>query len=69
MGVGIGVSLMFVIVSLLIAWRANGHKLGQAVYYMFVGLVLAAIAPGISQSAHNFLTNTTTSIQHVDTKK
>lgn len=69
MGIGIGACLLFVIISLLIAWRANGHKLGQAVYYMFVGLILASIAPGISTTAHNFLTGTTSSVQHINTKK
>lgn len=69
MGIGIGISVLFVIVSLLIAWRAQGHKLGQAVFYMFVGLILAAIAPGTAQSAHDFLTNSTTSVQHIDPKK
>lgn len=69
MGIGIGISLIFILVSLILAWRAPGHKLGQAVYYIFVGLILSAIAPGIAQSAHNFLTNTTTSVQHINTKK
>jgi len=69
MGIGIGVSLIFIIISLVIAWKHSSHRLGQAVYYIFVGLILASIAPGIAQGAHNFLTGTTNSVQHIDTKK
>lgn len=69
MGIGIGVVLLVVIGSVLVAWKGGSYKLGQAVYFMFIGLLLSSVAPGMAQAAHDFLTNTTTSVQNIDVSK
>lgn len=69
MGIGVGIVLLFVVGSILVAWKGGSYKLGQAVYFMFVGLLLSSVAPGMAQGAHDFLTNTTTSVQNIDITK
>lgn len=66
---GVGIIVAFVIVSLVIAWKSGNHRLGQAVYYIFVGLVLSSLAPGFSQASHDFITNVSNSITQIDFSK
>ena len=66
---GVGIIVAFVIISLAVAWKSGNHRLGQAVYYIFVGLVFSSLAPGVSQAAHDFISNTSTSISQIDFTK
>lgn len=69
MGIGVGIVLLFVVGSVIVAWKGGSYRLGQAFFFIFVGLLLSSVAPGMSQAAHDFLTNTTTSVQNIDVSK
>lgn len=69
MGIGIGITLAFVVISLIIAWQSKSHRLGQAVYFLFVGLALAAAFPGTAQATHTFITDFSNSVINGDFSK
>lgn len=66
---GIGIVIAFVLLSLAVAWKSGNHRLGQAMFYVFVGLVLSAAAPGLSQAAHDFITQTANSLMNMNFSK
>lgn len=69
MGLGIGIVLTIIIVSLIVAGKGSRFSLGQAVYYMFIGLLLASLAPSLPVTMNNMVTQTSNSIQHINTHK
>jgi len=64
MGLGIGILFVVIIVSLVVAKVHGSFRLGQALYFVFVGLLLSSVFPGMPQAAHDFVTSLTTSVQH-----
>lgn len=52
---GVSVVIIFLLISLLITWRHGQFNLGQIVYGMFMGLLLAAVAPTMASSSLTFI--------------
>lgn len=69
MGLGIGIVLTIIIVSLIVAGKGNRFSLGQAVYFIFIGLLLASLAPSLPATMNSMVTQTSNSIQHISTNK
>ena len=66
---GIGIVIGVVIISLLVAKFHGNFKLGQAVCYIFIGLLASSIWPQMPIAAHNFVTSVGTAITSTNLNK
>lgn len=66
---GIGICIGVILISLVVAKVHGSFKLGQAVFFIFVGLLAASVWPSMPSAAHNFITSLTTSVQNTNITK
>lgn len=64
-GLGIGIIVLVLLVSLLVAHRSNSYSLYQILFGMFLGLLLASVAPGLPNSMNQFVHSVQTSLSHI----
>lgn len=66
---GIGICIGVILISLAVAKVHGSFKMGQAVFFIFIGLLAASVWPAMPQATHNFVTQIGTSVQHTNVNK
>lgn len=66
---GIGICIAIILISLVVAKVHGSFKLGQAFFFIFIGILAASIWPAMPQAANTFVTNIGTSVQHTNLSK
>jgi hypothetical protein len=69
MGIGIGVVMAIIIISLIVSKVHGSFSLGQAFYFVFIGLLVASVDPGLATTCHNFIVSLTTNVQSTNLNK
>lgn len=64
-GIGISITILVLIGSLLVAHRSSSFSLYQILFGIFLGLLLASVAPGLPNSMNQFVRNVETSLSHI----
>lgn len=62
---GVAIALIFIALSLGIGWKHGSLNLGQMIYGMFLGLLLASLSPDMAHSANQFITSIGKDIQNI----
>jgi hypothetical protein len=69
MGIGVGVIAAVILVSLVVSKVHGRFSMGQALYFIFVGLLVASVDPSLAVTCHNFVMNLTSDAQSVNLNK
>ena len=64
-GLGIGVVVLVLLVSLFVSHKNNSFSLYQTIWGMILGLLLASIAPGLPNTMNQTVHSITTSLSHI----
>lgn len=66
---GLGIGIVIVLVLIAIGHRSESIGTGIMWFGIFIGLLIASIVPDLPNNVHDFVTNTITDVQNVDTNK
>lgn len=66
---GVGIVAGILILSLVYAARSGRQRLGPAVYFVVMGLLLASLSPGLASSTNQWVTSIVRSVQNIDVNK
>ena len=68
MGLESVIVIAIVLVSLAVAKVHGSFKIGQAVFFLFIGLLCASVWPSMPAATHSFVTSIVTSLESTNMK-
>jgi hypothetical protein len=66
---GLGIGIFIVLVLIAFGHRSESISTGIMWFGIFIGLLVASVVPGLPNNVHDFVKNTITSVQNIDTNK